>query len=370
MPLLLQQQLPLAVAACVAILALLAEKLHQRRCRVVAHLAAGPGGEPRRWVRRVGAVRALAAGAMAWSLVTLWQTGGTGYGAGTSPEDRREHRQHVVFVADLSPSMRLRDAGPARDQTRAQRMYDVVDAILRRIDGNVVYTVIGFYTDAMPVVADAEDAELVRNVFNGLPIWYAMKSGKTDLGTAVRKALEHLAGYPRDSAVVFVCTDGDTIELGSVPKAPPAAQAVYVLGVGDPHQGTFIDGHMSRQDSTVLGTLAGRLHGEYIDVNQKHVPTLTLGSLALGLTAAKSRFDLVDLAIWIFAAAAAVHALIPVLLEYFGSDWRAIRVNRRTGHEGEKVAEAVRPRERENARILAASAARQESSRTAGRAEG
>lgn len=326
MPLPSQLPLPLAAAACVVLLVLLAEKLHERRCRVVAHLAAGPGGRPRRWVRRVGMVRALAAGAMAWSLTTLWQTGGTAYGAGDSPEDRRERRRHVVFVADLSPSMRLRDAGPARDQTRTQRMYDVVDAILRRIDGNVVYSVMGFYTDAMPVVVDTEDAELVRNVVNGLPIWYAMKPGKTDLAAAVRKAMEQLHDYPRDSATLFLCTDGDTIEIGSVPKPPPAARAVYVLGVGDPHQGTFIDGHMSRQDSAVLGTLAGRLRGEYIDVNQKHVPTMTLGSMALGVSTAKRRFELTDLAIWVFAAAAAVLALIPVLLEYFGSDWRAVRV--------------------------------------------
>ena len=127
---------------------------------------------------------------------------------------------------------------------------------------------------------------------------------------------------------MFVCTDGDTLELGTIPKPPPAARAVYVLGVGDPHQGTFIDGHLSRQDAVVLGMLAGRLHGAYVDVNQKHVPTLNLGILSAGFTAAKGGSSLIDLAIFLFAAAAAAHALIPVLLEYFGSDWKAIRVNR------------------------------------------
>ena len=193
--------------------------------------------------------KALALGAMTWALATLCTVSGGGYGAGKSDEERREHRQHIVFVADLSPSMHLRDAGPSRDQTRTQRMHEVVEAILQRVDGDVIYSVIGFYTDALPVIVDADDAELVRNVFNGLPIWFAMKPGKTDLGTAVRKALEHLADYPKDSTTVFICTDGDTIELGTIPKPPPAARDVYVLGVGDPHQGTFIDGHMSRQDA-------------------------------------------------------------------------------------------------------------------------
>ena len=72
---------------------------------------------------------------MAWSLVTLCQVSGAGHGGGTNAEDRREHRQHVVFVADLSPSMHLRDAGPARNLTRMQRLYEVVEAILRRVDG-------------------------------------------------------------------------------------------------------------------------------------------------------------------------------------------------------------------------------------------
>ena len=209
-----------------------------------------------------------------------------------------------MFVADLSPSMLLQDAGPKREITRSQRAYEVVDGILRRLDGDVVYSVIVFYTDALPVVVDAKDAELVRNVFNGLPVWYVMKSGKTDLGTGVRRTLEHLADYPDDSTTVFLLTDGDAIELGVIPKPPASVRDVYVLGVGDPHQGTFIDDHMSRQDASLLGTLAGRLRGKYIDVNDKHVTTLALGQLARGSGATKTSYGLVDIAIFVFAAAA------------------------------------------------------------------
>jgi len=38
-------------------------------------------------------------------------------------------------------------------------------------------------------VIEPQDAELVRNVFNGLPIHYAMLVGKSDLGTGVQKTL-------------------------------------------------------------------------------------------------------------------------------------------------------------------------------------
>jgi Ca-activated chloride channel family protein len=265
---------------------------------------------------------------MAWALVTLCFASGGGYRGQENPEENRENRHRLVFVADLSPSMLLKDAGPRRDTARLQRMHDVIDAILQRISGDVMYSVIAFYTDAMPVIIDAEDAELVRNIFKGLPIWYAMPAGKTDLGTGVRKSLDFLRRNPQQSSTVFVCTDGDTVELGSIPKPPPSARDVYVLGVGDPHQGTFIDGHMSRQDAAVLRTLAGRLRGQYLDVNEKHVPTLMLGALAANLGAAKHKFELVDVAIFVLALAAALHALIPLLLEYFGSDWKAVRVKR------------------------------------------
>jgi hypothetical protein len=103
---------------------------------------------------------------------------------------------------------------------------------------------------------------------------------------------------------------------------------LYVLGVGNPNQATFIDDHMSRQDAAVLRTLAGRLRGRYVDVNEKHLTTLSLGALAAGSGASKRVYGLVDLAIIVFAAAAVMHALIPLLLEYFGSDWRAVRPRR------------------------------------------
>jgi Ca-activated chloride channel family protein len=224
--------------------------------------------------------------------------------------------------------MTLRDAGPKGDMTRAERSYQVVDAILERLDRDVVYSVIGFYTDAMPMVVDARDGELVRNIFNGLPVWYAMEPGKTELGIGIRKTLEHLIEYPKGSATVFICTDGDTMDLGVIPKPPASVADVYVLGVGDPQRGTFIDDHMSRQDASVLRTVAGRLRGEYFDVNQKHVPTLSLGTLAAGVGGKKAHYGLVDWAIFVFVAAAAVLALIPLLLEHFGSDWKAVRVDR------------------------------------------
>ncbi len=322
--------MPIAAALGAFVLVIAAETLHERRCRLVARLAAGPAGVPRRWVRGVPLARAVALSAMAWALTTLLFRAGGVFQSSPETEDRRQSTRHIQFVADLSPSMLLKDAGPKGDVTRSQRACEVVDGILRRLDGDVVCSVIAFYTDALPVVVDAKDTELVRNVFNGLPLWYVMKPGKTDLGTGVRRSLENLREYQENSTTVFLLTDGDAIELGVVPKPPKSVRDVYVLGVGDPHQGTFIDDHMSRQDAAMLATLAGRLRGKYIDVNETHITTLDLGNLARGSGATKTSYDLVDIAIFVFAAAAVAHVLIPVALEYFGSDWKPARVSRPT----------------------------------------
>ena len=324
----LEIQIPLAAALGVFLLVLAAESLHQRRSQSVARLAVGPSGQPRRWVRFVPIVRASALSAMAWAATTLFYGSGGVFKTDENSEDRRENRRHVAFVADLSPSMLLKDAGPKGDVTRNKRAFDVVDGILQRMDGDVVYSVIGFYTDAFVVVLDATDTELVRNVFDGLPLWYVMKPGKTELGTGIRQTLEHLRDYPENSTTVFLLTDGDTEELGVVPKLPDSVRDVYVLGVGDPHQGMFIDGHMSRQDAALLNTLAGRLKGRYIDVNEKHLTTLSLGTLARGTGAIKRTYGLIDIAVFVFAAGAIMLVLIPVALEYFGSDWKTVRVNR------------------------------------------
>jgi Ca-activated chloride channel family protein len=328
MPLPLEIQIPLAAALVTLLLVWAAEKLHQRRCRTVARLATGPAAGPRRWVAGVPLIRAVSLAGMAWAITTLFYVSGGQFSQRSAPEDRRKHTRHVVFVADLSPSMLLPDAGPDGDLTRAGRAHQVVDAILRRLDGDLLFSVIGFYTDAIPVVLDARDTNLVRNVFDGLPVWYVMQSGKTDLGHGVRATLDHLRDYPENSTTVFLCTDGDTVDLGSVSKPPASVREIYVLGVGNPHQGTFIDDHMSRQDAAVLRTLAGRLRGQYVDVNEQHLSTLSLGALATGSGGSRRVFGLVDMAIFVFAAAAAVQALLPLLLEWFGSDWRAVRVTR------------------------------------------
>jgi Ca-activated chloride channel homolog len=314
---------PLLVALTVLLLVALAEWLHGRRVRVVARLAFGPPGQGRSWTRAVPWLRALALSAFGWGLTTLVMM------KLEAPADARgaqdEEASRLVFVADLSPSMFLPDAGPDGKQTRQARMREVVEGILQRVSGNLRFGVIAFYTDSLPVVMEARDPELVRNVFNGLPLSYAMPEGKTDLGTAVNRTLEQVAEFPKDSTRVILLTDGDSNPLAAIQSRPASVRELLVLGVGNPRKGSYIDGHQSRQEADTLRQVAGALDGVYHDVNASQLATDALGDLVVPLALPQRGLTLAQWAVLAMVLGALVNSLLPVALEFFGSDWKLPR---------------------------------------------
>ncbi len=319
---------PLPAALLVLLLSALAEALHARRVRVAARLAFGPEGASRGWTIIAPFLRCIALAAFAWGLAVMWQLHQAAKDG--KPADTKEPVR-LVFVADLSPSMYLKDAGPEGKQTRQERMREEVETVLMRVGGDLRYGVIGFYTEAHSVVMDARDPELVRNVFNGLPLQYVMKTGSTDLGTAINAAVKVVDGMPAQTVRLVVFTDGDTIPLQPILPRPKSVKDVLVLGVGNPRKGTFIAGHQSRQDAEVLATVARSLRGSYFDVNEKHLPTAALGDLVQRTPLPKSGLDLAQWAVLAMALGSAILALLPVALQYAGSRWRVVRIETEAG---------------------------------------
>ncbi|MGV3663107.1 MAG: vWA domain-containing protein [Prosthecobacter sp.] len=311
--------IPLISALGVLVLAAAAEWLHVRRIRVAGRLAFGPSGA-RPWTRFVPLLRSASLAGFTWGLVMLvvMQMGGADGGKNTQTNEATR----LVFIADLSPSMYLQDAGPEGGLTRHDRMRDVVEGILQRVSGNLRFGVVGFYTESIPVVMEARDPELVRNVFNGLPLSYAMPVGKTDLGKAVNEALEHVAAFPPGSTRLVIFTDGDSVSLVPIQKRPQSVKEVLVLGLGNPTKGTYIDSHQSRQEGDTLQRLATALGGIYEDVNTKHLATTALGDLVVPLAPLQKGLSLAQLAVLAMVLGAFINAGIPLAQEYFGSSWR------------------------------------------------
>ena len=310
---------PVHAALLVLLLSALAEALHARRARAVARLAFGPEGAPRRWTMAVPFLRCAALAAFAWGLAVMWQLH-------QAAKDGRPHETkepaRLVFVADLSPSMYLKDAGPDGKRTRQERMREEVEAVLMRVGGDLRYGVVGFYTEAHAVIMDAHDPELVRNVFDGLPLQYVMKAGSTDLGTAVNAAVKLVEPLPAQTVRLVIFTDGDTVPLQPILPRPRSVKDVLVLGLGNPRKGTFIAGHQSRQDAEVLAAVARALRGAYHDVNEKHLPTDALGDLVVRTAPPRGGLDLAQLAVLAMALGALTLALVPVAQQYFGAAWQ------------------------------------------------
>lgn len=313
-------QAPVAelVALLLVVLGGLAEQLHHGRVRRVALLAFGPEGRPRPWARLAPALRVLAAASLGWGLCTLLLLPPKVHkGDATLPPDR-----HLVFVLDVSPSMRLADAGPEGKQTRTARAAEVVRSLMHRLPLERYRTsVVAFYNGAKPVVQETRDLEVVRNVLEDLPMHHAFQKGSTRLADGLVTAAEMIRPWNPKSVLLVVVTDGDSVP-GDLPRLPASVGDVLVLGVGDPRAGKFIDGRHSRQDVANLRQVAARLGGTYHDGNQKHLPSSLVGSLAAGGPSSPLlRLSRREYALLAAGLGAALLALLPLGLHRFGSAW-------------------------------------------------
>jgi Ca-activated chloride channel family protein len=233
--------------------------------------------------------------------------------------------RHLILALDVSPSMELQDGGPDGGKTRYQRAGEVLSSLLQRVATDQVrISIVAFYTDAKPVVIDTFDMEIVRNALNDLPLDLAFDVGKTALLAGVRESAELAKRWQPDSTTLVIVSDGDTIPDSGTPEIPRSIQRTLVVGVGDARSGRFIDGHQSRQDASALRQLASRVHGDYFDANEKHLPSNLLASLSRTLplrdTREKGRRELALAAV---GAGSLALALLPVVLAFAGCSWQA-----------------------------------------------
>jgi Ca-activated chloride channel family protein len=310
----------LIVTLGAALLVAIGEALHQARVRRIAPLAFGPGGRPTALAYAAPFARVLAAGALAWGLVTLLYVEPKIHkGEEIPPEEWR----HLVLVHDVSPSMLLKDAGANGDMTRAARAKELVDSLFERVPiGKFKITVIATYNGAKPVVEDTTDVEVVRHILSEVDMRYAFKAGTTKLFDGIAEAARIAKPWRVDSALLVIVSDGDTVPATGMPALPPSIGGTLVIGVGDHLAGNFIAGHQSRQDESTLRQVAIRLGGEFHNGNRRHVP-----SDVLSAASADSRKPLIEqltlreYALLAIAAASALLASLPVLLHWFGARW-------------------------------------------------
>jgi Ca-activated chloride channel family protein len=317
-------QAPLITAAWAALatcaFAAFAEWIHHRRVQRLGRLAFGPDARPRAWTAAAPILRVGALAGVAWALVVL-----LGFdGSSRMRERNAATTRHLVVLLDVSPSMDLQDAGEGGKQTRRDRAAALLKSVMERANNDEIkITMACFYTDAMLLVKECADREVIWNFADNLPLHIAYRPGKTSLLKSLNTAAGYVKDFPRKSVTFLVLTDGDTVPDTGLQPMPSAVSDVLFVGVGNVARGTFLDGHLSRQDGASLSQVARRLGGHYHDGNLKNVP----GELLRHLTAGDQRTDhfqisLRTLAIIMLALCVSLICLLPLLLEHFGSAWK------------------------------------------------
>lgn len=325
----------LTMAAAV-LLGIAAEALHARRIRRLAPLAFGPRLRPAHWVFVAAPLRVAALGAVVWGAATLLLLSPKVHkGADVIAEN--EYR-HLIVVLDVSPSMRLVDAGPEGKQSRMQRVAELMKSFFQRVQiQHYKISVIAVYNGAKPVVVDTKDREVIRNILEDLPMHFAFPVGGTDLFAGLNEAAKIAKPWNPNSATLLVLSDGDTTPATGMPKLPSSIAHVVVVGVGDPAVGKFIEGHQSRQDSSTLRQLAIRLRGHYHDGNQKHLSSDLLKQI--GVMPEKSAFERLtrrEYALLAMLIGSGLLSLLPLLLHYFGTSWQPGARNALAGNAGDR----------------------------------
>lgn len=310
-------------AAGVAVLAAAAELLHFRKVLRAAPLAFGPR-QSLLWLAVAAPVlRTVSLAAVAYGLTALYLLPPKSHRTDTTAMKDSEYR-HLVLVLDVSPSMRLADAGPTGKQKRSERAADLIQSFFERVTAEQYKTtVVAVYTGAKPVVKDTADREVVRNILTELPMSHAFKPGETDLFAGLEEGAKVAKPWAPGTAVMMVVTDGDTVPATGMPKMPPSiGNNVVIVGVGNPNVGRPIAGHSSRQDVSTLRQTATRLGGAYHDGNDKQLTTDLVRSLDRHATPPqKDQWTEREYALLAVGVGSSVVALLPVLLTLVGTGW-------------------------------------------------
>ena len=306
------------------VFAAFAEWLHHRRMQRLGRLAFGPDARACAWTAAAPVLRVVAFAGVVWSLVVL-----LGFdGSSRMRERNAAATRHLMVLLDVSPSMDLQDAGEGGKQTRRDRAAALLKSVMERANSDEIkITMACFYSDAMLLVRECADREVIWNFADNLPLHIAYRPGKTSLLKSLNTTAGYVKDFPRKSVTLLVLTDGDAVPDTGLQSMPSAVSDVLFVGVGNVARGTFLDGHLSRQDGASLSQVARRLGGHYHDGNLKNVP----GELLRHLTASDQRTDhfqisLRTLAIITLALCMALICLLPLLLEHFGSAWKPVAI--------------------------------------------
>jgi len=142
-------------AIVIFVIAIGAERLHARRVRESRHSYSDRLHKLHHGQKTNPALCVLALTGLCWGLVTLMLLTPKIH---VAEEIDEADMQHLLIVLDVSPSMRLKDAGQKKDQSRMKRASVVMNSFFERVYMHRYRTsVVAVYNEAKRVVEETKD---------------------------------------------------------------------------------------------------------------------------------------------------------------------------------------------------------------------
>ena len=204
-----------------------------------------------------------------------------------------ERSRNVVVAIDVSRSMLAADVRPNRLERAKADVADLIDSL----EGDRC-ALVAFRRTGVIICPLTTDHAYLRGALEQLTPESAPR-GETDLGSAIRAALEALDPAADDHNAIILISDGGDLRGEAMANAELARKRgipIFTVGIGDPKRGAPIPsedgrGDMKFKGETVMVKLEERALKAVSEASKgRYVPLATAGTAETTLGAIYRRF--------------------------------------------------------------------------------
>ena len=208
---------------------------------------------------------------------------------GRVTEKTVERSRNVVVAIDVSRSMLAQDVRPNRLERAKADVADLIDSL----EGDRC-ALVAFRRTGVAVCPLTTDHAYLRSALEQLSPESAPR-GETDLGSAIRAALDALDPAADDHNAIILISDGGDLRGEAIQNAELAAKRkipIFTVGIGDPKRGAAIpseDGRGEQKfkgqpvkvklEEAALKAIAEASKGRYVPLATAGTAETTLGAI-------------------------------------------------------------------------------------------
>lgn len=213
---------------------------------------------------------------------------------GKTTEKRVERSRNVVVAIDVSRSMLAQDVRPNRLERAKADVADLIDSL----EGDRC-ALVAFRRTGVVICPLTTDHGFLRSALEQMTPESAPR-GETDLGSAIRAALDALDPAADDHNAIIMVSDGGDLRGAALQNAELAKKRgipIFTVGIGDPRVGATIPTEDGRgiqkfKDEVVKVKLEERALRQIAEASKggRYVPLTTAGTAETTLGAIYRRF--------------------------------------------------------------------------------